>query len=194
MARNPAHSRRCDKLSAMIWESYLWKADLAKRAHWLLGKKNQHRWPESACVRVEQCVMIGCYCVRKLIEAKKLTDVTARRQLALTRYAARGKRVHHMNWHKLDELYDLDDPDKTRRPLLFVCNQLIHSFVFVNCFDDDRGLDSLMFASDRDRNEALFQLSIDDLANAFIAVSEDEVSETRMTWNPRKQDYDVTQC
>ena len=177
----------------MIWESDPWKVDLDTRAKWLMDKKKQRRWPATSCVRVEQCVMIGCYCVRKLIEARKLTDAVAKRQMRLVRHKARGKPVDSMNWHKLDTLYDLERGLAITKPLLFVCNQIVHSFVFVNGFNDDGGLDSVLFCSERERNVNLFQLSIDHLANAFVAVAKDDVVESCRTWSPAKGDFDSMQ-
>lgn len=174
----------------MIWESHPWKLDLYKRAEWLKAKKAQRRWPESAMVRVEQCIMHGCCCVRKLVEAGELTDSVAKGNVPLVAYKARGKPVHFMNWHHLEKLYDLEDGAEAREPLTFVCNQLIHSYVCINGFSDSGGLDFVMFCSDFERNRFLFQLSIDDLANAFIAVAEDDVVEAHLVWNASKKDYE----
>jgi len=80
----------------MSWESHPWKVDLYKRAAWLKAKKAEHCWPESASVLVETCVMVGCYCTRKLVEAGKLTDVVVRRQMPAIIYKARDKTVHSM--------------------------------------------------------------------------------------------------
>lgn len=175
----------------MIWESHPWRVDLAKRAQWLLDRQTQRRWPEASCVRVEQCVMVGCYCVRKLIEAKKVTDRVARLSLKLRRHASKGKAVHSMNWHRFDELYNLQRSTKETRTLGFVCNRLIHSFGFALSFDEKTGgLDGLFFCSDRDRNKHLLYLAVSDLADGFLRVAHDDVVTARKTWNPKRADYD----
>ena len=136
--------------------------------------------------------MIACYCVRKLIEARKLTDGVANRQMRLIQFRALGRPVHSKNWHRLETLYDLEQGRGVTKPLLFVCNQLIHSFVFVNGFKDGGGLEYVLFCSDQERNANLFQLSIDELAEALREVANDDVVECRATWNPAKKEYDVT--
>ena len=176
----------------MIWESHPSKVDLYKRSQWLKAKKTQRRWPESACVRVEQCVMIGCYCVRKLIEAGKLTDSVVKQKVPVVSYKARGKPVHSMNWHHVDKLYNIESGAKGTKALTFVCNQLIHSFVYINGFGDGGGLEFVMFCSDFERNTNLFQVSIDDLAKAFLAVANDDVVDAHIVWNGKKRDYDRT--
>lgn len=174
----------------MIWESHPWKVDLYKRAEWLKTKKSQRRWPASACARVEQCVMIGCYCIRKLIEAKKLTDAVVKRQVPLVVYKVRGKPVHAMNWHNLNTLYELERGAKRTKQLTFICNQLIHSYVYTNGFSDEGGLDFVMFCSDFERNTNLFRISIDDLAEVFTVVAKDEVDAACTIWNKKNMDYD----
>lgn len=149
-------------------------------------------WPESAQVRVEQCIMIGCYCVRKLIEARKLTDRVRERTISLGSHPAQGKPVHLMNWHNIDKLYDLEQSQERLVNLPFLCNQLIHSYVFVCGFNARGGLTSVFFCSDRQRNSCLFHISTRVLANAFAAVSRDGVWSAHSRWDAKTQDYAVS--
>jgi len=50
-----------------------------------------------------------------------------------------------------------------------------------------------MFCSKVERNTNLFQVLIDGLVKAFIAVAKDDVVEARFVWNEKKKDYDRTQ-
>ncbi|MBX3382002.1 MAG: hypothetical protein KF864_00695 [Phycisphaeraceae bacterium] len=179
----------------MIWESHPWKVDLGRRAAWLRKQQKVRKWPESALVRVEQCIMIGCYCVRKLVEAKKLTDRVSKRPVPLESYPAIGKPVTLLNWHKLDELYDFEKGQKQPRPLGFLCNQLIHSYVFVFGFNHREGLSFVLFCSDHVRNKNLFKISVRALANLFDAVARDDVWSSHFTLRVAQggtvKDYDV---
>jgi hypothetical protein len=138
--------------------------------------------------------MIGAYCVRKLIDAGKTTDAVARLALPVLVYKARGKTVHLMNWHRVDELYDLERPEASTQPLRFVCNQIIHSYVYMHGIGRTGGLEFVLFCSDRERNARLFQASIDDLVNAFAAVAADEVMRSDAIWNGEHKDYDLRQA
>lgn len=159
----------------MIWDSYPWKADLRRRASWLRKQQHERRWPESAIVRVEQCIMIGCYCVRKLVEAKKLTDRVVKRPVPLVIYPTTGKPVTLMNWHKVDQLYNFEKGQSRPRQMGFLCNQMIHSYVFVCGFNSRNGLSFVLFSSDFERNRNLYQVSVRALANLFDAVARDGV-------------------
>lgn len=71
-----------------------------------------------------------CYQVRKLIEAKKVSNSLVDSTKPITKYAS-VKNVTLMNWHWLDELYNLKDPEIDNLSIKDVCNQLIQSYVFV---------------------------------------------------------------
>ena len=89
----------------MIWESCYWKEDLLKSEKWLLEKVISRRRPsEKLLVEFEKCMFITAYQVRKLIEAKKLSNSLVDSSLPITEYG-NIKKVTLMNWHRLDELY-----------------------------------------------------------------------------------------
>lgn len=184
----------------MIWESHPWKVDLMKRATWLRKRRIRRwwalalrEWSESECVKAEQCVMLGAYCIRKLREAGKLTDAVKDQAIAVATFKPTGKTAHSMHWHHLDKLYDLGHGNLETRPLDFICNQLIHSYVFVLGFNERGGLDHLLFCSDHERHKNLYWLSIEELARAMETVACDSVVESHMRWNDKRRDYDRTQ-
>lgn len=157
----------------MIWESHLWKDDLLKQAIELRRRKTQTRWPESSFAKLEQLLMLGFYSVRKLHESNKLSTLTMKQTISLVEYPATGKTITMLNWHNLDELYDLDSTTTVDRDVLFVCHQFVHSFVFSPVFDDNDRLDGVMFASDRQRHTSLLQISIDQVVQLFEEVGND---------------------
>ena len=176
----------------MIWESHYWKNDLLKQAESLRKRKQQRRWSEVSFARVEQTVMLGFYSIRKLIEAAKLSNTTVDQQLQLATYPWRGnKPVHKMNWHKIDELYDLSSSSQEDRDLLFICHQIVHSFVFILSFDDeDGGLAGLLFTSDRHRHQQLYGLGIDRVIGLFEQVGKDYPNQMSGRFNPDTQDWE----
>ena len=134
----------------MIWESHFWKDVLLKHAATLRKRTTQHRWPEVSQARLEQTLMLGFYSIRKLHEAAKMSSATMTDSVALTTYPWSGKNVTKLNWHKLDQLYDLASPRCETRDVLFVCHQFVHSFVFTAAFDENEGLQGicLLYTSD----------------------------------------------
>src|SRR5206468_134325 len=120
--------------------------------------------------RTEQAVMMGCYAVRKLSEAKKLSTSTVRMLVPVRRFPPTGRLVHHFNCHKIDELYDLGKSTREQRPLDFVCNQVIHSYVFMLILEEEGGLRSVMVSSDKRRSKELLEISVSTLVELFERV------------------------
>jgi hypothetical protein len=176
----------------MIWDSCYWKDHLIKEASVLRRRKGQRRWSEASFARLEQTVMVGFYSIRKLMEASKLSDATVRQQVQLTVYPCTGKTVTKMNWHKINELYDLEAASTQLRDLMFLCHQFIHTHVFLPVFDENRFLHSILFTSDRHRHQWLHSLEVVCIVDLFERVGSDYPNEVKMTYNPAKQDYDVT--
>ena len=176
----------------MIAESRYWKHDLLKRAKSLRARKNQKRWPEVSFARFEQTIMLGFYSIRKLIEASKLSDSTNDRQIKIVSYPWTGKTVTLMNWHHIDRHYDFESPTDETCGLLFMCHQIVHSFVFMPAFDENVLLDGMLFTSDRYRHEKLHHAEIDDIIELFEHVGRDYPNTMSMVFNPNRQDYDVT--
>ena len=175
----------------MIWESSFWKDDLLKIAENLRKRKTQRRWSEVSRARVEQSVMTGFYSVRKLIEAKKVSDDTASRKTSITTYQAIGKPVTLTNWHRLEELYDFDRHSTEVIKLNDLANQFIHSYVFTLAFEENAGLDSIFFCSDWRRNRKLQRVAVDSLIEIFIQVGKDYPNSVHYTWEEKDLDYDV---
>ena len=176
----------------MIWESSYWKDDLLRRAAVLERRMSQKRWPEASQARVEQDLMLGFYGIRKLIEASKLSDDVAQQSVTLTVHPPTGKPVTKMNWHKLDELFDVATNTAQQRDLRYVCHQFVHSYVFTLVTGEAGGLDGFFFASDRQRHIGLYYLPVAEAIRIFRQVGEDYPDEVRMVWDAKLKDYRIT--
>jgi hypothetical protein len=175
----------------MICESYYWKRDLLRRAQKLQKHLGQKLWSEASLANLEQTLMLRFYSVRKLHEARKLSTLTMKQQIVLRSHPCRKMPVTKLNWHNLDELYDLDKKKKENRGLSFICNQMIHSFIFSPNFDEFRHLEGVYFASEKQRHKSLLYVSIEGIASLFELVGNDYPSSAQYTWNPETNDYDV---
>jgi hypothetical protein len=175
----------------MIWQSEFWKDDLLRRAKCLRQKIQQRRWPDAAFGRLEQLLMVGFYSIRKLAEAKVLSDSTVGTPITLRLFPPRGKRVTRMNWHRIEELYRLDAGSRAHSNLVELCHQFVHSYVFVPSFNEKGKLEGVFFASDRARNAGLRHLQIAPIARLFERAGSDYPNEVRMTFDARAGDYVV---
>lgn len=173
----------------MISESSYWKFDLLKQAEALRKRMRQKRWPDASSARCEQSIMLGFYSIRKLTESGKLTDEIANMNIHLRYYSAKGKLIHWMNSHKLEDLYDWDASQERCVSLPFLCNQIIHSYVFYLSVGEDGGLRGILVTSDRQRSTELLEISIEEIIAVFRCVGSDEVWSTHGRFDETKGDW-----
>jgi len=175
----------------VIWESFYWKESLRRNAKDLRHRARQMRWREASLARLEQTVMIGFYSVRKLIEARKLSDATIGYSVSVTVYPSKGQPVTLMNWHKLDRLYDFEMGYQESLNTLDLCNQFIHSYVFAPVHAEDGGIHSILFCSDRVRQSGLYEIELSAIIELFEHVATDYPNRATMWFDPDKGDYQV---
>lgn len=175
----------------MIWESHYWKDDLLETAAYLEGWLSRSDWDEAALVGFEKAVLTSAYSMRKLAESCKLSDQTVAEPVPVTKYSARGKQVGLMNWWKYWDLYDLENGNRETLSLLKLCNQLIHSFIFLVETEDraDAPISYVLFNSDRDRNKLLYRLQISDLVDTMRLVGNECPSSITSMYDPEAGDY-----
>jgi hypothetical protein len=176
----------------MIWESAYWKEDLFRQAADLKRRKEQIRWSERSLALLEKTIMIGFYSIRKLLEAKRVSDSIRDSNLPVMSFRPTGKRVTFMNWHRADELYFLDQPRNEQIALSRLANVFIHSFSFLPVHNEAGFLDAIMVNSDRTRKHGLWCVSIDAIIDLFSIVASDDPSRATMTFNESSGDYDVS--
>lgn len=177
----------------MIWESYYWRQDLLKLAKKLEARTKQKRFPERSLVNFDKEIFMAFYIVRKLAEAKKLSDSITNSALPAYSSPALGKSVHFFNWDRIDELYDFEKQKRQSLSLAFVCNQIIHSYIFLPCFDENSRLCGIFFSSDKERNKRLFYLDISEVIRLLREIGNDEVPGREYVFDEEKGDYTMTE-
>jgi hypothetical protein len=174
----------------MISESFYWKSDLLKQAEALRKRVMQKRWPDASFARCEQAMMLGFYSIRKLTESAKLTHKVSRMSVAVRSYPATGRIVHLMNLHRIDKLYDLNKPRRRTVSLPFLCNQIIHSYVFSLLFHEGGNLAGVLVTSDRERSKELLEITVDRIIDVFEKVATDEANvAVTFRFDEKKGDY-----
>lgn len=109
-----------------MMESYYWKAQIRRKAMSLERRRLGRRWPSRSIDFFERELMIGFFCVRKLIESKKLTDACTKHTICALKYPLKGKITGLHDFVEFDHLYDLSLGDKCNFNVEFVANLLIH--------------------------------------------------------------------
>ncbi|HEX3657382.1 MAG TPA: hypothetical protein VHV55_16450 [Pirellulales bacterium] len=175
----------------MIYDSSFWKRDLLKTAATMRKWDRKRSWGEPSLARLEQLVMLGFYSIRKLSEAQTLSTATMTQPIALVCYPAIGRAVTLRNWHRVDELYDFGSPSTVSKDLVFVCHQIVHSYVFMPVVTERDRLEAIWFCSDRFRNKCLFSLDVTRLIELLEEVGKDYPAKAHLKFNQKTQDYDV---
>lgn len=175
----------------MIYESRYWKDDLLKQAQILRRRINQKRWPGSSFARVEQSVMLGFYSIRKLLEAKKLPDEVANQSLRVIAHSWQGKEVTRLNRFEYWELYDLEHSRIVACSLIFLCHQIVHSYIFIVSFDELKHFSGILVTSDRERHRILYFIEVHQIIQLFEQVGKDYPDEIIFKYDPSIQDYKV---
>jgi hypothetical protein len=160
----------------MIWDSVPWKQEIERRASSLRRRKKQKRWGAASVAKLEQDVFYAAFAVRKLIEAFKVSNEVESLLIVAEEHPPRNKVVDVMNWHRIDELFDLSSKKRRTFCPKELCHQIIHSFVFVPCLDgDNTGLSGFFVCSDRQKSKSLFFLDIDEIIRMLEAVANDSI-------------------
>ncbi|WP_321798362.1 hypothetical protein [Caballeronia sp. J97] len=133
-----------------------------------MNKSNE----EYALVKAEREIFLGFYSIRKLLDTFKLSPQTRKIKFRLSWSPCVGF-VDYFNWHRIEELFDLEVVHEEERDIIFVCNQFIHSFIFIHVFSEDRALAGVYVSSDRDRTKRVYFISIEQILEAFRLVGKD---------------------
>jgi hypothetical protein len=105
--------------------------------------------------------MLGFYSTRKLIESEWVDRQLKDEHVEAIAFPCRNLRMYHGSYHHVEERYDLTRPSRRTPPLKFVCNQIIHSFIFTPAFLTNR-LTALYFTS-YEKRDHVFRVDIDEL-------------------------------
>lgn len=173
----------------MIWATRYWKRQLLRTATELRKMQKQSRWPDASYARLENHVMIAFYAVRKLLYAfQPMLTIEKRTTVQVTKFPYRGNRFLSLEWPELDEHFDLRKPTQETRGIEFICNQVIHSYVFTPWFDAGDRLRGFFFVSDHEKENGVFRLEIDATIQLFERIAAEE-GKWRMRFGPEKNEH-----
>ena len=175
----------------MIWESSYWKEPLLESAERLKKFSASPVSEEIDFVTMEKDIFFGFYTIRKLMDTAKISTTNKEITLSLKCYP-NTKNVDYLNWYKIDELYDLGSNQQENRKVRFICNLMIHSYVFLPDLTDNQELNGFYFASDTDKNKKLYYLAIENVINTFELFGNDYPTKSVMIRNENNGEWDIT--
>ena len=163
----------------MIWESSYWKEPLLESASRLAEYSKSKDLDEAELVQIEKDMFIGFYAIRKLMDTVKIKDSTRELKVQLS-WSPNLKQVDLLNSHRIDELYDLEKAGNETRTLKFLCDQLVHSYIFMPVENEQGGISGFYFTSDRDRERKLFYITSQVVIGIFTLVGNDYPSKSEI--------------
>ena len=166
----------------MILESSYWKDPLLDSALRLLESPSDENFNEAEMVQIEKDIFIGFYAVRKLMDTIKIKDSTKNLKVKL-RCSPNIKKVNLRNKHRIDELYNLKKFNQESRTLKFVCDQIVHSYIFMIEEKEDGKISGFYFTSDRDKEKKLYYITVQEVIDIFNLVGNDYPNNLHMVKN-----------
>jgi hypothetical protein len=161
-------------------------------ANWLERLVVTEENAESALARVEREVFMGFYAVRKLLPTFKLSESTKRLSGEVSWFPPQsGQPVDYFHRSDVDELFCLDRPTKETRDVGFLCNQVIHSYIFVNSTTEAGKLDGFFVSSDTMRRKRLYFFPVALVVQVFRTVGRDYPKNGHYIYNEIKKEWEV---
>jgi hypothetical protein len=178
----------------MIRESYPWKRDLLRDAdiieRWAAKKTDS----EYRSMLLEKKVFLSAFVIRKLIEDYKITDRITESSILCRVYPSRGTEVNFKSRHDIDKHYDLSSVQRANINIRSFANQIIHNFVFMFEFPEERfsPIPGFVVASDLGKDRQLYGVTLSAYLSAMRSVGNDWVTEfhaarTKDGWKISKQ-------
>jgi hypothetical protein len=165
----------------VIVESWPWREQLLRSADALERRKTQRRWTERTGFLVERDIMVGCYAIRKLQEARKISDELAAQIWEVTLHPLTASRPPDI-WGRSEpwEYYNLQSGHL--RPLITerLCNQVIHSYIWMISATEQNVFNGIYVASDRQRARGLYFIHVDRFIELFRAVGLEDIFHIEM--------------
>jgi len=172
-------------------ESVYWKEDLLEHARRLKPVAKPPRWSERRVVNFEKELIISFFCIRKLIEADKVSNKSKQYRADVFCYAPKDKKITKMNQWDIDDIYDLQNEKSVRRNILFLANQLIHSSTLYAYRESDRNWGGVYVCSDFERDRTIYRIPVQEIIKILKLVGTDYPSMLEMTWDYESGDYVV---
>jgi hypothetical protein len=170
----------------MIAESKPWKDELLANARTLMRCTHSKRRSERRSLAVERAIFISAYIMRKLWEAEKLSSSWKDRKVRCTIHALKDQAPDFLNWHRIEEHYDLGASKSDWLTAIEFCHRLIHSYVFVECEARNKTVRGVFFASDQTKNRGLWFVKISDVVKLLQQTGRDYPASAEWVRHPSK--------
>ncbi len=181
----------------MIENSTLWKEDLKRfRDEFIQYNIPEHIEAEEdhAFDYLQRAVFYTAYIIRKLIDSPgNVSDAVINYQIRIDSYKPK-ERVDILNSIPNENTHDWEKPQSITKSARDVCNWLIHSFSFQFSVDDKGLVDGFLVSSDRDKNDKLYHVRIENWFSYIEYILSDTISHIHIEYSEQKRECICTLC
>jgi hypothetical protein len=168
----------------MIHESHPWRVLLIKDAGIIERWAGKQKWTEYRSVLLEQKIFLAAYSMRKLAEAKKLSSSFSGRNINCRAFRATGfGPLTSLNNHRLEKLFDLQNPVKSSINAPSLLDVIIHSLAFAELMNEKDAVTDFWVTSDR-QQEHLWEIDISTFTSLMRDVAADRPSSAAWVFDP----------
>lgn len=96
-----------------------------------------------------------------------------------------------MNWHRINELFEIDKPINEKLGADKLLNQIIHSYIFLISTDESGAINGFFFCSDRMRNKKLYYIGLTELEKFITIVGNDYPTKERYDYDESIEEYRI---
>ena len=120
--------------------------------------------------------MTSSYAIRRLNEARKLSDDLAKTCVPVIRHKLTGSVPDISNRHEIWDHYELENGSPDHITISHLCNQLIHSFVWLLSASEEENLfDGVYVASEKERDKHVYFLPVASLIDLCRQVAVEDI-------------------
>lgn len=177
-------------IEMVISDSIPWRVELARIASRLERKSRQESWSDRSNFRTEKDLLLAGFAIRRLTEARKLSDSLVAAQVPVLRYPRVGVVPDAHNKEDFDKHYALDAPVRSQITLGHFFNQLIHSYILMRSFGDIiepveqedgtilhglRDFNGMFVASEQERYKHVYFFSLDVITTICRKIATEDI-------------------
>ncbi len=173
-------------------DSVIWKEKLERDLSSLKKRLTQRRWSYRYMVLFERELTLLFFSIRALIDAGKLTDVTAQKEYECVTYPNPGKIIDDYSKYWVMENFDFAAGISKKFSLRFLTNQFIHAYVIWPKFTNNGSVTGVLLCSDREKQISIIEVTTVSAISIVQSVIDDEIKSIHMTLDSKTDELRKT--
>lgn len=183
----------------MIFESWVWKEELKKelRKFIKLINSDKNAYIKDDCddekyyifnLKVEKFFFTSFFVIRKLLEAKKLSNSVCKLTINCLAYPKIPRQPKLLDYYghacDINKNYDLNNKLNVTLTLNNLCNLFVHSYIFSPCIEK-KSFNYIFINSTNTKNKYCYLINIIEIFKIIKMIAKDYVVESSIIYNKK---------